>query len=140
MKCPVCGRKMKIHIYPGSACCASSCECGVTTDTYYRIRNEVVSIADFDIPERYQPTEKQRKTVRMIQNVLHIRPPVYTKKAYQEFIGTFLPYIRKKLNDEPYWWVKFEKEKLPNYYVRAWEDDETIPDEVTDINYHVVVF
>lgn len=41
----------------------------------------------WEIPEKYHPTDKQRKTVKFICNVLHISPPPETKRQYWWFIN-----------------------------------------------------
>ena len=101
MKCPNCGKEMK-DIYhnvvslgdePDYDSVYHYCsECKKCKIKYYPYKKE------WEIPEEFKPTEKQKRTVMFIINRIFTDDnPLLTKKQYSEFINRYFE-DAKKLN------------------------------------------
>ena len=111
MKCPNCGKEMK-DIYhnvvslgdePDYDSVYHYCsECKKCKIKYYPHKKE------WEIPEEFKPTEKQKRTVMFIINRIFTDDnPLLTKKQYSEFINRYFEDAKKvelshEYEDEPF--------------------------------------
>lgn len=93
MKCPNCEKEMK-DIYHTMVSLADEpdydsvyhycSECKKCKIKYYPYKKE------WEIPEKFKPTEKQKRTVMFISNKIFVDDDsLLTKKQYSEFIGKY---------------------------------------------------
>ena len=93
MKCPNCGKEMK-DIYHNMVSLGDEpdydsvyhycSECKKCKIKYYPYKKE------WEIPEKFKPTEKQKRTVMFIVNRIFVDDDsLLTKKQYSEFIGKY---------------------------------------------------
>ena len=95
--CPICGSIMKTK---SSEVCIwwdqLDGESIHTIDTTYTCKNDHAKVVysdyseEWEIPEEFQPTEKQIKCVQFITSVLDCESPIPTKTEYWKFINEYL--------------------------------------------------
>lgn len=125
MNCPNCDRKMKRSVSRG--CFTTFCELPEDGDFYLietfqceecKIKLTIsIGQESWDIPEEYKPTEKQIKTIKMIDFWLGLNGinTVKTKKQGIKFISR---YLKDSINaksqqyeyEEDFWQNHFEDE------------------------------
>lgn len=95
MNCPQCGKEMNNESYWHSGGIGCWDEDGLN---YYRelhrchTCNISFNNGDWSVPEQFEPTYKQLKTVKFICNVLHVGEPAPIKKNICKFINQWLDY------------------------------------------------